>query len=179
MNILFVNYTYPIPTSGGTERVIDNLSRYFREVGISSHVLFFEGEKGKNSSIVNSLNFTDLNSLDEIKEYIISNNIKIIIIFKKYLDKRILNVLRQKDCKIIYSLRYSIDDSRLKNVTIINNNHLRKSFTWKLKKCFAGLYIKYVEYVDKKKISLISNYSDSVVLLSSRIIDDFIIKYKV
>lgn len=164
MNILFINYAYPIPENGGTQRSIYLISRYLYSKGHHIFVGYFEGAEGNLQHIHGILYLSDNLRYQDIKEYIIAHKISLIISFTKYCNKKIVRAAKDTKCKLISSLRYAPNDSISKISTSLNSTSYQRGIKSQIKKTVMPLYLYYIHYISKRRIQYSYNHSDLFIL---------------
>lgn len=180
MNIFFLNFNYPIPELGGTERSIFNISKFLYQNGYKIFVGYDSGMNGNYDFISGSINFSENDNLQRIlRNFIINNGIEIVINFKPTFERKIEKVILGTNCKIISKLSFSPDyNSRILS-NALNNPLVYNSLGWKIKRLFCNFYLFSNELVVNYRIKKAFNISEKYILLSGNFKSLFVKKFNV
>lgn len=172
MKILFLNYTYPFPINGGTERALYNISSFLHSRGENIHCGFFEGKSGNVHQILKSLNLTNPKTAHRsLKEFLFTNNIEIIINFKPTLSKKVISVIQKSNCRLFTALRFAPNDVEAKILTILNDKSRAKTLKLKIKRIIKPFYLYYIRWLTRRRLLILFNLSEKYILQSERFID--------
>lgn len=173
MNILFVTRFYPDSRIGGIERVTGLLSKYFYNQGLQVYCLHFEKSKydGSLDNIVHACHLKDLYDKIWIKEFLIKNNINVVINQSHFFYSPFLSsVVHEIGAKLITCCHSSTSMK-----TISKENAIKQSLGVKrILLTFAYPLFKFVSERKLKRMHLESfRCSDKTILLSKSIKEEY------
>lgn len=170
MNLLFITTFYPEPQIGGIERVTYLLSKYLSQHGFRIFNLrFSNSEYDDTFPFINSSQLKNLHDSNSLRQYLINNNINVIINQSHFFYTPIIETARKK----LYIKLYTVFHNRPMFEALKLNEAIKYSSS-KLKYIIPFIYPVYKLYSVrklKKEHKLSYLLSDKTILLSSRFID--------
>lgn len=173
MNILFVTRFYPDSRIGGIERVTGLLAKFFHEHGSQVYCLHFEKSDfdGSLGNVIHACHLNDLYDKIWIKEFLIKNNINVVINQSHFFYAPFLSsVVHEIGAKLITCCHSSTSMKTISKEDAIKQSHGVKrillTFTYPL--------FKFVSERKLKRKHLRSfRCSDKTILLSKSIKEEY------
>lgn len=173
MNILFVTRFYPDSRIGGIERVTGLLAKFFYEHGSQVYCLHFEKSDfdGSLGNVIHACHLKDLYDKIWIKEFLIKNNINVVINQSHFFYSPFLSsVVHEIGAKLITCCHSSTSMKTISKGDAIKQSHGVKrillTFTYPLFKFVSERKLK------RKHLRSFEN-SDKTVLLSKSIKEEY------
>lgn len=173
MNILFVTRFYPDSRIGGIERVTGLLAKFFHEHGSQVYCLHFEKSDfdGSLGNVIHACHLNDLYDKIWIKEFLIKNNINVVINQSHFFYSPFLSsVVHEIGAKLITCCHSSTSMNTISKEDAIKQSHGVKrillTFTYPLFKFVSERKLK-----RKHLRSFIC--SDKTILLSKSIKEEY------
>jgi len=187
MNILFLNNAEISPHSNGIQRVTHLISQgLMKEHDIKCYSAFFHHNNASpKSEFYGKLKINKGKEIEQISEFISSNNIEVIICQEIICSERVLFAIRDAvneagNCKLIYCFHsapnhiFTKPDFSAKYYNAIHKIELKKSIRQFLISMVPSfLYTYFVKRQTKKKYALINYIFDKIVLLSESYITPY------
>lgn len=180
MKILFITATYPHETVGGIESVTHTLAKEFTSDGHECYVAYmYKALVEEKDLYKDSIHFCDVNELSTLVEFVQRYNINLIINQQGFADfVRNLKLQVGNRCKLI-SCIHTLPTRFVKFTfkELINSN--KRDFKFCIKVFFYPFYYIFFRRKIERQMQALCEFSDAVVFLSFKFIDEFIKVFKI